>query len=122
MMNKKAINLLNKFQLFSEQWSPKVVATMNDYQLKLAKIEGDFIWHSHPDTDEVFLVVEGEMRLDFRDESVSLKAGEMYVVPKGIEHKPFAEKECKIMLVELAGTVNTGESGGEKTATNDVWI
>jgi len=121
-MSKKAINLQNKFQLFSEQWSPKVVAKMNDYQLKLAKIEGDFIWHSHPDTDEVFLVVEGEMRLDFRDESIPLKQGEMYVVPKGVEHKPFAEKECKIMLVELAGTVNTGESGGEKTANNDVWI
>jgi mannose-6-phosphate isomerase-like protein (cupin superfamily) len=91
---------------------------MNDNHFKLVKIQGDFVWHKHDDTDEVFIALEGEMRIDFRDKKVEIKTGEMIVVPKGIEHKPFAEKECKIMLIEPAGTVNTG---GEKTA-EDEWI
>jgi mannose-6-phosphate isomerase-like protein (cupin superfamily) len=116
------INLSEKFGRFSEQWLPKVVAELNDYQFKIARIEGDFIWHDHPETDEAFIIVEGELRIDFRDGFVCLKAGEMFVVPKGVEHKPFAEKEVKLMLIEPRGVLNTGREGGERTAQNDVWI
>lgn len=94
---------------------------MNNYQFKLAKIAGDFTWHDHKETDEVFIVIEGEMRIDFRGGSVLLRTGEMAVVPKGVEHKPFAQDECKILLVEPAGTVNTGDSGGVQT-DKDEWI
>ena len=116
------INFREKFGLFSEQWQPKVIAEMNDYQFKIAKLQGDFIWHDHPDTDETFIVIEGTLRLDFRDGSVTLNPGEMYVVPKGVEHKPFAEDEVKIMMIEPRGTRNTGEEGGPRTAKNDVWV
>ena len=95
---------------------------MNDYHFKLVKFKGDFVWHQHDDTDETFIVLEGKMRIDFRDGSVELKAGEMFVVPKGVEHKPFAEDECQILLVEPAGVVNTGDAGGEMTAEPDVWV
>ncbi len=121
-MQNKAINFQQKLSLFSEQWSPKVIAEMNDYQFKLGKLEGDFVWHDHPDTDETFIVIEGTLRIDFRDGAVTLNAGEMFVVPKGVEHKPFAESEVKLLLIEPRGVVNTGEAGGEKTAQNDVWI
>lgn len=118
----QAINLKEKLNLINEQWMPKIIAQMNDYQLKLAKIEGDFIWHSHPETDEVFFVLEGSMQIDFWDGVVVLKSGEMYVVPKGVEHKPFAEHECSILMVEPLGTMNTGDAGGDMTAPSDVWI
>ena len=95
---------------------------MNDYHFKLVKLEGDFVWHSHADTDEVFLVIEGEMSIDFRDGAVALKAGEMFVVPRGVEHKPHAARECQAMLVEPAGTRNTGGTGGAMTAEDNVWI
>ena len=95
---------------------------MNDYHFKLVKFQGDFVWHSHADTDEAFIVIEGQMSIDFRDGRVDLKAGEMFVVPKGVEHKPFAERECKIMLIEPAGTINTGDSAGEMTEKDNVWI
>jgi len=121
-MTRGAINLREKFGLFREQWSPKIIAQLNDYHFKLARVEGDFTWHSHPETDEVFFVVEGSMRIDFRDGSVTLDEGEMLVVPRGVEHKPFAEREAKILLVEPAGTVNTGDAGGDRTADDDVWI
>ncbi|NQZ87894.1 MAG: cupin domain-containing protein [Saccharospirillaceae bacterium] len=121
-MLKRPINLLNKFSKFSDHWSPKVVAEMNDYQFKLAKIQNEFTWHSHLETDEVFLVIEGSMTIEFRDGKVDLSAGEMYVVPKGVEHKPFAKDECKIMFIEPRGVVNTGDSDGELTAKNDVWV
>lgn len=116
------INLQNKFARFSERWSPKVIAQMNDYQFKLVKIQGEFVWHSHADTDEVFIVFDGSMEIHFRDGKVTLSAGEMFVVPKGIEHKPHAASECKLMLVEPVGVVNTGDSVGELTAENEVWI
>ena len=119
-MNK--VNLHHKFSLFSEHWSPRVIAEMNDYQFKLVKIKGEFTWHAHEDTDEVFLVLEGEMGIAFRDQTIPLAEGEMLVVPRGVEHKPFAEQECKVMLIEPKGVVNTGESGGPLTAENDVWI
>jgi mannose-6-phosphate isomerase-like protein (cupin superfamily) len=118
----QAINLVQKLGLISEQWRPRVVAELNDYQFKLARIEGDFIWHDHPETDEAFLVLEGELRIDFRDGAVLLRAGELFVVPKGVEHKPFAAKEVKLLLIEPRGILNTGHAGGERTAENDVWI
>jgi mannose-6-phosphate isomerase-like protein (cupin superfamily) len=116
------INLAQKLSKITDHWQPRVVAELNDYQFKLVKIEGDFVWHSHADTDEAFIVVEGELRIDFRDGAVTLGPGEMYVVKKGIEHKPFAAREVKLMLIEPRGVTNTGDAGGERTAPNDVWI
>ncbi len=121
-MDYSAINFEEKLAKFSEHWSPKIIAQMNDYHFKLVKLQGDFVWHSHPETDETFIVLEGKMRIDFRDGNVDLKAGEMLVVPKGVEHKPLAEMECKVMLVEPAGTMNTGDAGGDLTAEDNVWI
>ena len=121
-MKYSVINLKEKLAKFSEHWSPKIIAQMNDYHFKLVKLEGDFVWHSHVDTDETFIVLYGEMSIAFRDGKVDLRAGEMFVVPKGVEHRPFAEKECKIMLVEPAGTVNTGDAAGDLTAEDNVWI
>ena len=121
-MNKQAINLSDKFALIHDQWTPRVVAEMNDYQFKLVKLEGDFIWHKHDDTDEVFIIMEGQLRIDLRDGAVTLNQGEMYVVPKGVEHKPCAENECQVILVEPHGVTNTGDKDGELTAQNDVWI
>eukprot|EP01133_Synstelium_polycarpum_P026703 gene26703-32130_t len=115
----KAINFSEKFELFSEQWSPKVVAELNDNQFKIVRIEGDFIWHDHPETDEAFIVLDGELRIDFRDGFVTIRPGEMYVVPKGVEHKPYAEREVRLMLIEPRGVLNTGHEGGERTAQND---
>ncbi|WP_367374978.1 cupin domain-containing protein [Pseudomonas lini] len=117
-----AINFAEKLALFSEQWAPKVIAEMNDYQFKVVKIEGDFVWHSHADTDETFIVLEGELRIDLREGAVVVRQGEMYVVPKGVEHKPYAEREVKMLLIEPRGVLNTGDQEGERTAINDVWI
>jgi len=117
-----AINLAEKFALFSEPWKPRVIAEMNDYQFKLAKLEGDFVWHDHKDTDETFIVLEGTLRIDFRDGHVTIGRGEMYVVPKGVEHKPYAEEEVRVLLIEPRGVRNTGDEDGELTAENDVWI
>jgi mannose-6-phosphate isomerase-like protein (cupin superfamily) len=119
---RSVINFQNKLELISEQWAPKIIAQMNDYHLKLVKIQGDFVWHSHTETDEVFIVLDGSMDIDFRDGKVTLTSGEMYVVPKGVEHKPYAAVECSVLLIEPAGTVNTGDAGGEKTAPADAWI
>ena len=116
------INLKEKLSKFSDYWSPKVIAEMNDYQFKLVKIQGDFVWHNHDDTDETFIVIEGEMKIEFENETVELSEGDMFVVPKGVEHKPWAENECKIMIIEPRGVVNTGNSEGDLTASNDVWI
>jgi len=121
-MDYRPINLQSKFSLFTERWAPKVVAEMNDYQFKLARLQGDFIWHDHPDTDETFLVIDGRLRIDFEDGHVELGEGEMFVVPRGVRHKPFAEKEVKLMLLEPRGVLNTGREGGERTAQNDIWI
>jgi mannose-6-phosphate isomerase-like protein (cupin superfamily) len=121
-MNYAAINLQEKLSKFSDHWAPKIIAQMNDYHFKLVKFQGDFVWHTHGDTDEVFIMLDGEMLIEFRDGKVKLSPGEMFVVPKGVEHKPFAESECKIMLVEPAGTVNTGDAGGSLTAEDNIWI
>jgi mannose-6-phosphate isomerase-like protein (cupin superfamily) len=121
-MDYQPINLKEKLSKFSEQWSPRNIAQMNDYHFKIAKIQGEFIWHDHPETDEVFLVLHGELEIQFRDGNVTLNEGDLYVVPKGVKHKPVARNECHIMLVEPAGTVNTGDVVSERTAANDVWI
>jgi mannose-6-phosphate isomerase-like protein (cupin superfamily) len=121
-MSYEAINFSRKFSLFAERWQPKVVAEMNDYQFKIVKLQGDFIWHDHKDTDETFIVMEGVLRIDFRDGAVRVAAGEMFVVPKGVEHKPYAEHEVKLLLIEPRGVLNTGHQGGGRTAENDVWI
>jgi len=121
-MNYQSINLQEKLTKFSEHWSPKIIAQMNDYHFKVVKVQGEFVWHDHPETDEVFIVLNGKLEIHFRDGKVILNEGEMYVVPKGIEHKSVAEKECHILLIEPAGTVNTGDVVHEKTAPNDVWI
>eukprot|EP01155_Anaeramoeba_flamelloides_P008521 Anaeramoba_flamelloidesa125455_10.p1 GENE.a125455_10~~a125455_10.p1 ORF type:complete len:122 (-),score=9.95 a125455_10:257-622(-) len=121
-MKYSAINLKNKLSLFEELWSPRVIAEMNDYQFKLAKGEGEFVWHSHADTDEVFIVIEGTLEIEFRDGKVTLTSGEMFVIPRGVEHKPFAKSLCQVLLVEPKGVVNTGDSGGDLTAKSDIWV
>jgi mannose-6-phosphate isomerase-like protein (cupin superfamily) len=121
-MGYKSISFAQKFGLFDEQWKPKVVAEMNEYQFKVVKLKGDFVWHDHKDTDETFIVIDGDLRIDFRDGAVHVSSGEMFVVPKGVEHKPYAENEVKLLLIEPRGVVNTGHEGGERTAENDVWI
>jgi len=134
--NFAAIRLDEKFALFDEQWTPKVIAEMNDYQFKIVKIEGDFVWHSHADTDEAFFVIDGDLRIDLRDAkgsttvtSIELGPGDLYVVPAGVEHKPCADNEVRLMLIEPRGVVNTGDESGSmdadserQTAQNDVWI
>jgi mannose-6-phosphate isomerase-like protein (cupin superfamily) len=121
-MSPEAINLAEKLARFSEPWSPRVIAEMNDYQFKLVKLKGDFVWHRHEHTDEVFLVLAGEMQIGFRDREVTLRPGEMLVIPKGVEHITRAAQECHAMLVEPRGVVNTGDAGGALTAADDVWV
>ena len=118
----KKINLKSKFQKFTDQWSPKVIEEMNDYQFKLVKIEKDFTWHKHDDTDETFLVIEGKMGIEFEDQTVELSEGEMIVIPKGKKHKPYADKEAKIMIIEPKGVINTGDVTNDLTAKNDQWV
>jgi mannose-6-phosphate isomerase-like protein (cupin superfamily) len=121
-MTHQSINFGEKFAKITEQWSPRVIAELNEYQFKLVRIEGEFVWHSHADTDEAFIVLDGEMSIELRDGRVDLKAQEMYVVPKGVEHKPVAKGECRMLLIEPRGVFNTGNAGGEMTAPNDVWV
>ena len=116
------ISLKEKLSRFGDHWAPRIIAEMDDYQLKVAKIEGEFVWHMHDDTDEVFVCLNGEMSILFRDGQVELMEGELFVVPKGVEHKPVAERECSILLIEPRGVVNTGDAGGQMRAENDVWI
>ena len=116
------LNLAQKLSLFSEHWSPKVIAELNDYQFKLVKLQGDFVWHQHDDTDEAFIVIKGEMQIGFRDREVTVQAGEMFVVKRGVEHITRAAEECHVMIIEPRGVMNTGDTGGDLTAINDVWI
>jgi mannose-6-phosphate isomerase-like protein (cupin superfamily) len=118
----ESINFKDKFKLIQKAWSPKIIASMNNYHFKLAKFDGEFTWHSHQNTDEVFIVIKGEMKINFRDKSIKVKEGEMIVVPKGVEHKPVAEKECNVLLIEPEGTLNTGEEENEYTVDNLEWI
>jgi mannose-6-phosphate isomerase-like protein (cupin superfamily) len=121
-MSLEAINFKEKLSLFDEHWTPKIIARLNENQLKLAKIKGEFVWHSHPETDEVFIVIEGEFEMQLTDTTLRLQAGEMCVIPQGVQHRPVAKEECAILLIEPAGTVNTGDAGGELTADADDWI
>lgn len=116
------INFSEKLSQFSEHWSPRVIAAMNDYQFKLVKLQGEFVWHDHKNTDEVFVVLEGELEVEFRDRTVTIRAGEMFVVPKGVEHITRAALECHALVIEPSGVVNTGDAGGALTAQNDVWV
>ena len=121
-MNYAPINFKDKLSKFDKHWSPRVIAEMNNYQFKLVKVQGEFVWHDHPDTDEVFMVIAGTLDIEFRDGKVTLESGEMFVIPKGVEHKPVAETECQIMLVEPKGVVNTGGAESSLTAEEDVWV
>jgi len=118
------INFEDKFNLFNDQWAPKVIAELNDYQFKLVKIQGEFIWHKHEDTDEAFIVVEGDLTISLKDDSreVHLSQGEMFVVPKGTEHKPMSENEAKVLIIEPRGILNTGNQTSKHTSENDVWV
>lgn len=116
------VNLAEKFSLIKKQWDPKIIAQLNDYHFKIAKIKGEFVWHSHPETDEVFLVVDGNLTIHLREEDLHLDPGELCVIPRGMEHKPSAESECQILMVEPAGTLNTGDAGGERTIEETEWI
>lgn len=116
------VNLAEKFALFSEHWTPKIIAELNDYQIKIVKVKGDFVWHEHSNTDEFFFVIEGTLFIEFENKTMELNTGELYVVPRGVQHRPYALEECKVMLIEPRGVVNTGEAESNLTASNDVWI
>lgn len=118
----RSINLAAKLALFDDHWFPRVVAEMNDYQFKLVKFQGEFVWHEHKHTDEVFLVLEGEMEIAFHDGAVVVRAGEMFVIPKGRQHITRATRECHALLIEPRGVVNTGDAGGALTAQSEVWV
>jgi mannose-6-phosphate isomerase-like protein (cupin superfamily) len=120
-MSYSAINFERNLEKFTEFWSPKIIAHMNDYHFKLAKAHGEFVWHSHAETDEVFIVLNGELTIEMRDGQVTIKKDEMFIVPQGIEHRPVAKAECHLLLVEPAGTINTGSTGGEMMVDEE-WI
>ncbi|MFF7709690.1 cupin domain-containing protein [Pseudomonas sp. NPDC007930] len=117
-----AINFAEKFSHIPECWQPRVIAEMNDYQFKLARLDGEFIWHQHASTDEAFIVISGSLRIDLPEGPVLLGPGELYVVPRGVEHRPCALGEVQLLLIEPRGVLNTGEQGGERSAPNDVWV
>ncbi|MEU4969856.1 cupin domain-containing protein [Streptomyces smyrnaeus] len=121
-MSKSAVpvNLADKFAQFSELWSQKKVAVLNDYEVKLAKLKGEFVWHTHDDTDELFLVISGRLTIQLRDGNVVLEPGELFVVPRGVEHCPVADEETAILLFEPAGTMNTGDTGGAMTKAAEI--
>lgn len=124
MNNKIPVNLLQKFSQFNDQWSPKIIAESNGQLIKLAKLEGEFVWHNHAHEDEVFFIVKGKLLLRFRDKDVHLREGELYVVPKGVDHLPIADEECWVMLIEPKGTKHTGETKFDGTVEeeNQEWI
>ena len=116
------VNLDQKFTLFNEQWKPKIVGELNGQHVKLGKIEGFFVWHQHENEDELFLVVKGQMRLEFRDSTVDIDEGEFIIVPRGIEHRPVADGECHILIFEPTSTLNTGNVQDEFTVIEPEWI
>lgn len=117
-----SINIKEKLFKINENWSPKIIAQMNDYHFKLVKIKGEFVWHKHDKTDETFMVIDGNMKILFRDGKVNLNEGDIYIVPKNFEHKPVAEEECSILLIEPVGTINTGDTKTELTKHDLDWI
>ncbi|MFD3873874.1 cupin domain-containing protein [Streptomyces sp. NPDC058623] len=114
-MTTQKVNIAEKFAGFTERWAPRRIARVNDYEVKAARLQGEFVWHSHEDTDEMFLVVSGTLTIRLRDDEVVLRPGELYVVPRGVEHLPVAQEEVSILLFEPTGTPNTGDRGGERT-------
>jgi mannose-6-phosphate isomerase-like protein (cupin superfamily) len=120
-MDIEKVNLAQKFTLFQEQWSPKIVGALNDAYVKLVKVQGEFIWHHHDIEDELFLVIKGRLTMQLRDRDITLEEGEFVIIPKGIEHKPVAEEECHLLLLEPKTTVNTGTEQNERTQA-DAWI
>jgi len=118
---KEKISLTEKLTLFEEQWSPKIIARLNDYDVSLVKVKGEFVWHKHADTDDFFLVLDGHLTIQLRDRNIELDKGELFVVPRGIEHCPRADDEAHILLIEPMGTPNTGDAGGPRTAET-CWI
>ena len=122
MLKIEVVNLERKFERIKELHSYKVIAQMNNYYFKLVKAKREFIWHKHLETDEVFMVIEGELTIELRDKTLNLKKNELVVIPKGVEHKPLCKKECKVMLIEPIDTLNTGSVNSEMTDTNLEWI
>jgi mannose-6-phosphate isomerase-like protein (cupin superfamily) len=117
----EVVNLEDKFARFGDHWSPKIIAALNDYHIKAARLLGEFVWHRHDDTDELFLVTKGSLVIRFQDREVTLGPGDLLVVPKGVEHMPVAKEECEVLLIEPAGTLNTGDAGGARTVEPE-WI
>jgi mannose-6-phosphate isomerase-like protein (cupin superfamily) len=116
------VNLGEKLSLFSSHWEPKIVGELNGQHVKLVKFRGPFLWHKHDDEDEMFLVLRGEFDMEFRDRTVPLREGEFLIVPRGVEHRPVAEREAHVLLFEPASTVNTGDAGGPRTVAQPEWI
>jgi mannose-6-phosphate isomerase-like protein (cupin superfamily) len=111
----ETVNLTEKLALFSEHWQPKIVARINNYDVRIVKLKGDFVWHKHDETDDFFLVLDGHLTIQLRDRNIELTPGELFVVPKGVEHCPRADEETAVLLIEPAGTLNTGDAGGPMT-------
>ena len=109
------INLAEKLARFSDQWSPKIVADLNDCHVKLAKVQGEFVWHQHAEEDELFIVIQGELTIELRDGQVTLGPGELVVIPKGVEHRPVAREEVQLMLIEPKGIRHTGDVVSDRT-------
>ena len=118
----ESVNIKYKFSLFKEYWNPKIIADLNDSQVKIAKIKGEFVWHTHEKEDELFLVIKGNFNIKLRDKDIELREGELVVIPKGVEHKPVANEETHILLIELKGTINTGDVEDEKTKTEEEYL
>lgn len=122
MRNSRIVNLAQSSATITSTWSPKVIAELNNIQFKLARVQGDFVWHSHEETDEAFIVVKGALVIEFRDQSFTINEGELFVVPSGVEHITRAYEECHILIIEPRGVVNTGETNSPLTAPLDQWI
>jgi len=116
------VNLAQKFSLFSDHWNPRIVGEINDSYVKLAKLKGEFIWHSHEAEDELFFVVKGRLLIKLRDRDIWLEEGEFFIIPRGVEHKPVAEEEAHVMLLEPKTTLNTGDVRNDRTIENPEWI
>ena len=117
-----SIELKEKFNQFDEFWTPKILGEFNGQLIKIAKLKGEFVWHNHENEDELFFIVKGQLLMKYRDQQILLKEGELHIVPKGVEHRPYAPKEAKIMIIEPRGVVNTGNKKDMLTAPNDAWI
>ena len=121
-MKIEPISLKEKFKRFDDHWSPKIIGEMNDYQFKLAKVKGDFVWHHHQETDETFFVISGKLNIELKDTKIKLNEGEMVIIPKGVEHRPYSKDECLIMLIEPKNVKNTGNIKNELTVEKETWI